>query len=149
MKKIAFLIILIFCITFLQAQPVFTKDQQAVQQTIIKFFESLSNRDSLSLKNYCTADITLIEYGSIWNVDTLIRKAIKLNTTIDFKRINTLDFISTTINGNTAWTTYRLYSDITRDGKQTKIQWLETVVAVKERKRWKIKILHSTLTKRS
>lgn len=120
-----------------------------MQQTVIKLFETLSNRDSVSLKKYCAADIVLFENGSIWNVDTLILKAITLNTSTDFKRANNIDFISTTVNKNTAWATYNLHSEITRNGKQANVQWMETVVAVKERKKWKIKVLHSTLIKRN
>lgn len=149
MKKIALPVIAICLSTFLQAQQLLTKDQQEVQQTVIKLFEALSNRDSVSLKNYCATDIVLSENGSIWNADTLILKGITLNTANDFKRSNTINFISTTINGNTAWATYYLYSEITRNGKQATVQWMETVVAVKERKNWKIKLLHSTLIKRN
>lgn len=148
-KKIASLILAISLATFLQAQQLLTKDQQEVQQTVVKLFESLSNRDSVSLKNYCTTDILLFENGSTWNADTLILKAITLNTATDFKRVNTIDFINTIVNGNTAWATYNLYSEITRNGKQSTVQWMETVVAVKEHKKWKIKVLHSTLIKRS
>ncbi|CAN5720336.1 hypothetical protein BH11BAC4_BH11BAC4_21570 [soil metagenome] len=71
----------------------------------------------------------------------------KLNTAIDFKRINNIDFINTIVNRNTAWATYNLHSEITRNAKQTNVQWMETVVAVKEKKKWKIKVLHSTLIK--
>lgn len=133
----------------LYGQRPLTANQQAVQQTVIKLFNALSNRDSISLKAYCTADLTLYEYGQVWTIDTLILKAITLNPSSDFKRTNSFDFITTTIDKTMAWVTYRLQSSITRDGKQTTMQWLETVVLVKERKLWKIKHLHSTLIKRS
>ncbi len=126
-----------------------TKEKATVQQTIIKLFDALSNRDSVGLKAYSTADITLYEYGQVWNIDTLIQKAIALNQSTDFKRINTFDFINTTVDKNSAWATYRLQSVITRDGKQVMLQWLETVVLVKAKKQWKVKHLHSTLIKRS
>jgi ketosteroid isomerase-like protein len=149
MKKITLLIILLAIPPIVNAQELLTKDQQKVQQTVVDFFEALSNRDSISLKKYSTADIVLIEYGSIWNADTLIRKAIKLNTASDFKRTNTIDFISTTVTKNTAWASYNLFSEIIRDGKKVTIQWLETVIVLKKKKRWQIKVLHSTLIKRN
>ena len=149
MKKIIILIPAIYFSALLQAQQQLTKDQQEVHQTVINFFEALSNRDSVSLKDHCTADILLFETGSIWNADTLILKAITLNTATDFKRINTFDFINTTIANNTAWTTYDLHSEITRNGKQSTVQWMETVIVIKEKQKWKIKILHSTLIKRN
>ncbi|MEO7175732.1 MAG: DUF4440 domain-containing protein [Saprospiraceae bacterium] len=149
MKKITLLIFTISLSTFLQAQELITKDQREVQQTVVNLFEALSNRDSVSLKNYCSPDIALFENGSIWNVDTLILKAITLNTASDFKRTNNIDFINTTVNRSTAWATYNLHSDVTRNGKQVTVQWLETVIAVKQNKKWKIKVLHSTLIKRN
>ncbi len=149
MKKIILLLPAILYIALLQAQQPPTINQQAVQQAVIKLFDALSNRDSVSLKNYSTADITLYEYGQVWNIDTLILKAITLNEAADFKRINSFDFISTTSDKTTAWVTYRLQSVITRDGKQSTVQWLETVILVKDKKQWKVKHLHSTLIKRS
>ncbi len=149
MKKIALLIILISVSILLQAQQLLTKDQQEVQKTIVELFEALSNRDSVSLKTYSTPDISLYEYGQVWNIDTLINKAITLNKVADFKRTNTFDFINTTTDKTTAWVTYRLSSVMTRDSKQTTVNWLETVILAKEKKRWKVKHLHSTLIKRS
>jgi len=149
MKKITQLIIILLTfLTSVKAQQLITKDQQNVQETVVNFFEALSNRDSIALKKHATSDIILIEYGSIWNADTLIRKAIKLNTAPDFKRINTIDFINTTVTKKTAWTQYNLYSEVTKNGKKTTSQWIETVIAVKKKKMWRIKVLHSTLIKR-
>ena len=149
LNKIVPLIITITLSTFLQAQQLLTKDQNEVQQTVVNFFEALSNRDSVSLKNYSTTDITLYEYGQVWNIDTLINKAIIMNTAADFKRTNTFEFISTEADKNTAWVTYRLNSTITKDSKQITIQWLETVFLEKRKKQWKVKHLHSTLIKRN
>ncbi|MFT3678689.1 MAG: nuclear transport factor 2 family protein [Ferruginibacter sp.] len=112
-------------------------------------FDDLAKRDSVSLKSDCAADITLYEYGQVWNMDTLVNKAIISNTAADFKRINTFDFIDTETDKNTAWVTYRLRSVITRDSKEVIMQWIETVVLMKQKEHWKIKHLHSTLIKRS
>ena len=76
-------------------------------------------------------------------------KAITINTAPDFKRINSFDFINTTVDNNTAWVTYNLHSEITRNGKQSTVQWMETVIVIKEKQKWKIKVLHSTLIKRN
>jgi ketosteroid isomerase-like protein len=149
MKKISSLLLAISISSMLQAQEKLTKSQQAVQLTVIKMFDALSNRDSVSLKDYCTADILLFENGLVWNADTLILKAITQNQAADFKRINSFEFINTTVNKNSGWATYQLQSEITRNGKQGSVKWMETVVLVKEKKRWKIKVLHSTLIKRT
>ena len=149
LKKIIILILAIYISTLLHAQQQLTKDQQEVNQTVINFFEAISNRNSADLKDNCTVDILLFENGSIWNADTLILKAITLNTATDYKRTNTFDFINTTVADNTAWVTYDLHSEITRNGKQATAQWMETVILIKEKQKWKIKVLHSTLIKRN
>jgi len=148
MKKISLLLIAFLFSAMLMAQKQLSTSQQAIQQTVIKMFDALSNRDSVSLKDYCTTDITLYEYGQVWNMDTLIMKAITLNQSADFKRTNSFDFLNTATDKNTAWVTYYLQSAINRDGKQSTVQWLETVVLIKEKKEWKVKHLHSTLIKR-
>lgn len=149
MKRITQLLIALSITGLLQAQEGLTANQRAVQQTVMNVFDALSGRDSVSLKLYCADDVTLYEYGQVWNIDTLITKAIILNTATDFKRINTIDFINTTVNKNTAWATYNLQSAITSNGKQRFIQWMETVVLVKEKKRWRIKVLHSSMIRQN
>jgi ketosteroid isomerase-like protein len=149
MKKISLFLFAISITGSLLAQQQINQNQQAVQQTVIKMFDALSNRDSASLKDYYTVDILLFENGMTWNIDTLIKKAITLNQSADFKRVNRFDFINTKVDKNIAWVTYTLNSEITRNGKQGSVQWMETVVLVKEKKRWKINLLHSTLIKRN
>jgi ketosteroid isomerase-like protein len=144
--KVLFVSLLLSSITSAQTT---SSEQVTVQQTIVKLFDALSNRDSVSLKAVSTADITLYEYGGVWTIDTLILKAITLNTAKEFARTNTFDFIQTTVDKKMALVNYRLQSVITRDGKQATLQWLETVVLIKEQNQWKVKHLHSTLIKRS
>ncbi len=147
-KVLLFSISIFSAVSALHAQENPTASQQAVQQAIKKVFQSLSDRDSISLKNSCTPDVLFFEYGKIWNVDTLIRKAITQNTASDFKRTNSFDFLYTTVEGNSAWASYHVKSEFTQNGKQSFAQWLETVILVKDKKRWKVKVLHSSLIKR-
>ena len=149
MKKITLLLIAFLFSSVLMAQQSPTTNQQEVQQTVIRFFDALSNRDSVSLKAHSTADITLYEYGQVWTMDTLIHKAITLSQSANFKRTNSFDFINTTTDKNMALVNYRLQSVITKDDKPVTLQWLESLVLVKIKKQWKVKHLHSTLIKRS
>jgi len=149
LRKVIFLTIAIYISGLLQAQQIFSKQEQEIQQSVIEMFQALSDRDSTTLKAYCSSDITLYEYGQIWTIDTLIRKAITMNQSADFKRNNTFDFIKVEADKTVAWVTYWLNSTITKDTKETVIQWLETVTLVRERKQWKVKHLHSTLIRRS
>ena len=125
-----------------------TESEQQVQKTVKEMFEALSNRDTNGIKIHCTKDILLFENGAIWNLDTLIQKTVQ-NTSADFKRVNTIDFINTVVEKNTAWTTYNNQAEITRNGQHIFIKWLESAILVKEDKAWKIKVLHSTLTRRN
>lgn len=150
MKKFLLMVtVSVISCSFVKSQEKLSADQKAVQQTIIKVFEALSNRDSVNLKANCTSDVILLEYGLVWNIDTLITRAIKQNPFTDFKRINTIDFINTKVDKNVAWTTYYNQADITQNGNHRMIKWIETVVLVKERKGWKVKVLHSTSIKRN
>ena len=149
MKKIALFLTVFSISTLLYCQESLTKKQERVQHAVVKLFDALSNRDSISLKAYSTTDITLYEYGQIWNIDTLILKAITLNQSADFKRTNSFEFINTMVDKTTASVTNRLQSVIVKDGKQVTSQWLETVVLIREKKEWRVKHLHSTLIKRS
>lgn len=149
MKKPLSLFIAIFITTFLNAQQPFSAKQQEIQQVVVNMFQALADRDSVALKSFCSPDISLYEYGQVWNIDTIIRKAITLNATADFKRTNSFQFLTTEADKNQAWVTYRLSSVITRDAKETNIQWLETVILERQNKEWKVKHLHSTVIKRS
>jgi ketosteroid isomerase-like protein len=149
-KKISLAVAAFFiALPFVKAQERLSADGMAVQQIVIKMFDALSNRDSAGLKLYCTPDIALYENGAAWSLDTLILKAITQNRAEDFKRINTIDFIQTEVNGNTAWVTYNNRAEITASGKQRSVQWLETVILTRDKKNWKIKLLHSTLIRKN
>lgn len=146
MKKILLFLIFFSFVALLQAQ---SKEEQSVQQTVIHAFDALSRKDSIRLRNECTTDVKFYEYGETWTIDYLINLAITTNTDLDFKRANKIDFVNTSISNNVAWVTYNLYSEITTTGKTVAIHWMETQVLVKEKGKWKIKLLHSTQVKRS
>jgi len=149
MRKILLPIVFSAICTNVSAQQDISVQQQQVQQVVIKMFEALSERDSSALKTYCSPQIRLFEYGQVWTLDTLISKAITQNQSAGFKRSNRFEFIHTSTGHQMAWVTYRLHSEITREGKQTSIQWLETAILSKENEQWKISHLHSTLISRN
>jgi hypothetical protein len=143
-KGKAFIFLIVIAIGgSLQAQQRPDKIQLEVQQAIKNTFKALSNGDTVGLKNYCTSDVTFFEYGAIWNIDTIMNMA-GAKQPPDFKRIDRFNFINTTIRDNTAWVSYYLESDITRNGTHRTVRWQETVILVKYKNRWKIKVLHST-----
>ena len=103
-----FLLPLLFSIcisTSIHAQS-FNQQEQIVQQPIIKMFDALSNSDTAVLKLYTTRDVKFYEYGQVWPRDTLIHKMLLGSRAADFKRKNSFEFVSTTIDKNIAWVTY-------------------------------------------
>ncbi|MGB4398724.1 MAG: hypothetical protein WBJ10_05100 [Daejeonella sp.] len=132
------------CISTSTYAQSFNQKEQIVKQPIIKLFDALSTSDTAGLKLYTTRDVKFYEYGQVWPMDTLIHKVLLGSKAADFKRSNSFEFVSTTINRNIAWVTYYLQSTFTRNGKEDIVKWMETVILIKEKKQWKINTLHST-----
>lgn len=142
MKTLLSFILLVSCL-HLSAQ----KNDDPVRKTIIELYNQLSNRNVKKLKLYCTNDIQILESGNVWNLDTLVKKTVQ-NKSIDFKRVNKINFLNVHIENNTAWTTYNNRAAIVKDGHRYRIHWLETAILIRDKKSWKVKVLHSTLIKR-
>lgn len=142
MQKMKHLFIVLLLSVGANAQT--TPEEKMVQQTVENMFATLTNADTTALKKIVTANVRFYEYGQVWTIDTLIQKVLQSKSITDFRRTNKFEFVSTTINNRAAWTTYYLQSEITRNGKQETIRWMETVVLVEEKKQWKIAVLHST-----
>ena len=121
-----------------------TPEQSTVQHTIENLFAALTNVDTAAMKTFTTSNVRFYEYSQVWTMDTLIQKVIQGKSIPGFKRTNKFEFVNTTINTKTAWVTYYLQSTFTRNGKEEIVKWMETVVLIKEKKQWKINVLHST-----
>lgn len=143
MQKINLFFIAMHLAAMVNAQTA-TGEERAVQQAIEKMFAALTNADTSVLKLYCTVDVKFYEYGQIWTIDTLIQKVVLNNSIPDFKRTNSFSYVNTTINKKMAWVTYYLQSTVSRSGKEEMIKWMETVILLKEKKHWRISVLHST-----
>ena len=122
-------------------------EQTKVNQSLVKLFEALAALDMKTIKEFSTRDLTILESGAIWNLDTLTRKLDQLKGA-SFSRTNHLDFLQTEIKGNTAWAVYYNTAEMMIDGVEVHAKWLESAVLVKEGKEWKVKLLHSTTLKR-
>jgi len=118
-------------------------EQAKVNQSLVKLFDALAALDINGIKEFSTKDLTILESGAIWNLDTLAGKLDQLKA-VSFSRTNHLDFVQTEIKGNTAWSVYYNSADMIIDGVEIHRKWLESAVLVKENKVWKIRLLHST-----
>lgn len=125
------------------AQSLPTKEQQEVQKVLVDLFETFSKYDPAVLKRSLTPDVLILENGVVWNIDTLVVK-LEAKRPEDFKRINSLRFIQTEIKGGMSFVTYYNHADIHRNGMDRVVDWIESAVLVKNEKKWKVKMLHST-----
>ena len=142
MKELVF-IALLFASTSAYTQ---SSEQTKVNQSLTKLFDALATLDMNGIKESSTKDLTILESGAVWNLDTLARKVEQLKA-VSFSRTNHLDFVQTEIKGNIAWVVYYNSADMIIDGVEVHRKWLESAVLVKEGKVWKVKLLHSTTLK--
>ncbi len=115
-----------------------------VQQAITGVFDGFSAMSLEKIMRHCTPDLILLEDGVVWNADS-IAAAINRMKGVDFKRVNSFDFLQTEVRGNTAWTSYFNQADMQINGTPRQVRWLESAVLVKEAGGWKVKVLHSTV----
>jgi len=141
MKKVL-VISLFFLSTSVRAQ----NEQAKVNQSLTKLFDALAALDMKGIKEFSTKDLTILESGAIWNLDTLSHKVEELKA-VNFSRTNHLDFVQTEIKGSIAWSVYYNSADMIIEGTEVHRKWLESAVLVKESKVWKVKLLHSTTLK--
>ena len=123
-------------------------DIYSVKNLISNSFQSIfSDLDSTAVLKYYTNDFMLLENGVIWNNDSInsyIRKS-QVNKQ-NYQRLNRFDFVKSVYNQNTIWIAYENYATFVNE-KDTlgTAHWLESVIAKKEKGKWKLQQLHSTI----
>ena len=143
MKQIIFLLILVTCFTISSYAQ---QDKDSIENAISRFFDGISAINPGILKDYSTNDFLLLEDGEVWTVDTLINK-LSTRRNANLVRINQFRFIKTEQEGNIAWVSYYNTAVFKLNDKQQTVRWLESAVLVKDKARWKIKLMHSTRLK--
>jgi Domain of unknown function (DUF4440) len=121
-------------------------EQQQVQQVLRLVFEAFSEGSVSKMEQALTPDVKVLETGEVWTIDT-IRLYFEKPRPNDFKRINTLDFFQTEVEGKMAFVSYHNTAAIHANGKDRLVKWLESAVLVKQGKSSKVKMLHSTRLK--
>jgi hypothetical protein len=127
--------------------PTVLSDEKQVQNLIQDSFDSLFSAFNEDLiLDYYTDDFLLLEQGEIWDIEFIRNyfKQAKSNTPIPV-RTNRFEFISTKIEGNSAWVAYQNYGTIKGpDQEGINLHWLESATAVRTAKGWRLDMLHST-----
>lgn len=124
----------------------FSPTELEVNETVIKFFDALSELDAVKLKQQVTTDFMLLEDGAVWNTDSL-SKYFEPMKKLNIIRENKFNFVKTVVTDQTGWTAYYNRADMKIGQKQLAKDWLESAVLIKENGTWKIKLLHSTIIK--
>ena len=140
MKRIVLLFTLLICFSISSFAQ---KDKDSIENAISRFFDGISEINPAKLRDYSTNDFLLLEDGEVWTVDTLINK-LSTRRNSNLVRTNKFKFIKTEQEGNTAWVSYHNTAEFKLNDKQQTVRWLESAVLVKEKTRWKIKLMHST-----
>jgi hypothetical protein len=142
MKKVLFIFLLVISSMPALAQ----KDKEQIEASVIGFFNGLSLIDADTLGYYTTSDFQLLENGEVWNLDTLIHKVMPRKNA-GITRVNKFEFIKTEQNGTMGWVSYNNSAELSKGDKKQTIRWLESAVLIKQKGRWKIRMLHSTKLK--
>jgi ketosteroid isomerase-like protein len=122
-------------------------EQMKVQQVVRDLFEGFSAHDLEKMQQCLTPDAIILEHDVIFTMDS-IAALVQRKTPPDFKRVNTLTFFQTELGKDMAFVSYYNEANITSNGNQWYIKWLESAVLIKDNKRWRIKMLHSTRMER-
>lgn len=119
---------------------------KAVEQVVQDVFDNVWGDKNLELlSKYHTDDFILLEHGEVWNNDTITNwcKDAKLRD-VGVERINSFDFFEAKREGNRIWMAYHNFATIKKDTISRKLEWLESIVAVKKGAIWKLELMHST-----
>lgn len=119
------------------------QSEEEVEAVLTSFFEAISDYDYQTLRDLTADDYTLIENGPIWTLDSLITFMQQNENRIAFSY--KLTKMETTVEGQTAWMTYKNNGLMTMPDKERNFDWTESAVFHKKGDEWKMVLLHSTM----
>lgn len=147
MKRLNFIILMMFFTTISFGQVSNETDKTRIKNLIIESFDEIwSKLDAKNIDKYYTKDFLLLENGEIWNNDSIknyldnamLRKP-------NLNRMNTIEVIEIKIANKMAWIAYQNYATFSSDNKIIrKAHWLESATAILTENGWKLEMLHST-----
>jgi hypothetical protein len=147
MKRLNFIILMMFFTTISFGQVSNETDKTRIKNLIIESFDEIwSKLDAKNIDKYYTKDFLLLENGEVWNNDSIknyldnamLRKP-------NLKRMNSIEVIEIKIANKKAWIAYQNYATFSSDNKIIrKAHWLESATAILTKNGWKLEMLHST-----
>lgn len=125
-----------------QSKPA-AQSEEEVEAVLTSFFEAISDYDYQTLRELTSDDYTLIENGPVWTLDSLITVMQENQGRITFSY--ELRELETTVEGQTAWMTYKNNGLMTMPDGERNFDWTESAVFHKQGNEWKMVLLHSTM----
>jgi hypothetical protein len=148
MKRLLILPFILGSLMVGRAQDLTGADSTSIRQAIVGLFDGIAEIDSAKLAANTTSDFLLLEDGLLWNNDSLF-KVLKPLLNESFKRTNEFRFVRGESKGGISWIAYYNTAHIIFNGQKRDVNWLESAVLVREGDRWKVKMLHSTMLRKS
>jgi len=147
MKRLNFIILMMFFTTISFGQVSNETDKTRIKNLIIESFDEIwSKLDAKNIDKYYTKDFLLLENGEVWNNDSIknyLDNAMLRKPSL--KRMNTIEVIEIKIANKMAWIAYQNYATFSTDNKiSRKAHWLESATAILTENGWKLEMLHST-----
>lgn len=145
-NSIALLLIGLFT-NSLFAQIDNSPEAEIAKNLITQSFEDIwSTLDTEKISTYHTDDFIILEAGEVWTNERIAKyqKDTKARGPVP-ARTNRFEFISVKHYEDTVWLAYHNYASWSMNGEDRgKAQWLESAVAVKTKKGWRLQMMHST-----
>jgi ketosteroid isomerase-like protein len=145
--KIKCLLCLFLFISSWQLQAQSANDVQQIKDLVQNTFDGIwSKMDVNNIEKYQTKDFLLLEHGEVWTNDTIANYCRRASQQVNRpERINNFEFIEVQVKGDWAWAAYHNHAVFKSPGAaDQKRYWLESVVAVRTKKGWKLRMMHST-----
>jgi ketosteroid isomerase-like protein len=117
-------------------------DDHPAFQPVKELFAAMSEHDGEAMQATSTEDFQLLEHGEDWTMEKLVDAVQPKGK--PYQRRNFFHQIRARQTGDVAWVSYWNKAEISREGKQRTVVWLESAVVVREDDRWKVQLLHST-----
>lgn len=123
------------------------EQDQIIKDLISNAFEDIwSDFDTTKILDSHTEDFIILEQGEVWDNDRIkkyMKKSLSQNN--KSKRNNSFEFININWSENRIWAAYHNYANWTIEDKIVgKAEWLESAVAIKTPKGWRLQMMHST-----
>ena len=125
-----------------------TQQEKSIAKNLIQgaFDDLWGGMDSTKILDYHTEDFIILENGEVWDNDRIkqfMRKQLAQEDRA--KRINMMDYISIEKYGPSMQIAYQNNADFYKqDSLVNKGAWLESALAVKTDRGWRLKMMHST-----